>query len=84
MVSVKTAISIDRPTFEQMERLARRFRVSRSRLFSLAAEEFVRRHRGRELTEQINRALEKGRSADDKPLRDAMSESFRRLVEGTW
>ncbi|MBT3260548.1 MAG: CopG family transcriptional regulator, partial [Deltaproteobacteria bacterium] len=44
MPNVKTAISIEKPIFEQMDILAKNLNVSRSRLFTMAAREFIERH----------------------------------------
>ncbi|MDZ7666995.1 MAG: CopG family transcriptional regulator [Desulfotignum sp.] len=58
MPHVKTAISIEKPVFEQMDILAKTLNVSRSRLFTLAAREFIQRHNNIELLKQINDAYE--------------------------
>jgi metal-responsive CopG/Arc/MetJ family transcriptional regulator len=41
MPTIKTAISIEKPIFEQMDVLAKNLKISRSRLFVLAAQEFL-------------------------------------------
>jgi metal-responsive CopG/Arc/MetJ family transcriptional regulator len=43
MASVKTAISLQKPLFDQVEALVEKMRIPRSRLFVLAVEEFLRR-----------------------------------------
>lgn len=57
MANVKTAISIRKSLFEKADALARRLKVSRSQLFSLAVEQFIREHENRELLEQIDRVF---------------------------
>jgi metal-responsive CopG/Arc/MetJ family transcriptional regulator len=52
---MKTAISIPEEVFKQAERLARRTRKSRSRLFSDALKEYVARHAPEEVTEAMDR-----------------------------
>jgi metal-responsive CopG/Arc/MetJ family transcriptional regulator len=52
---MKTAISIPDEVFESAERLARRTKKSRSRLFSDAVREYVARHAPAEVTETLNR-----------------------------
>ena len=49
MEHVKTAISLHKTLFEQVEALAHEMHISRSRLFVLAVEEFIRRHENRRL-----------------------------------
>ncbi|MBW1842300.1 MAG: CopG family transcriptional regulator [Deltaproteobacteria bacterium] len=56
MASIKTAISIEKPTFEQMNLLAKDLKISRSRVFALAAEEFIQRHKNIQLLESLNKA----------------------------
>ena len=56
MANVKTAISIEEPLFIQAEALAHEMKISRSRFFALAAEEFIRRHQNREMLQRIAEA----------------------------
>jgi metal-responsive CopG/Arc/MetJ family transcriptional regulator len=53
---MKTAVSIPDEVFERAERLARRTRRSRSRIFSDALREYLARHSAEEVTEAVNRA----------------------------
>jgi antitoxin MazE6 len=58
MESIKTAISIDKSLFAQANALARKLKVSRSRLFVIALEDFIREQENRELLEKINAVYE--------------------------
>ncbi len=84
MHSVKTAISIQKPLFEQAENLARRMKVSRSRLFVLALEDFIHRQQNHELLNQINAAYADDPDPVEKILRRKMRRTHRRIVEGEW
>jgi metal-responsive CopG/Arc/MetJ family transcriptional regulator len=53
---MKTAVSIPDEVFEGAERLARRTKKSRSRLFRDALTEYLARHTPDEVTEAMNRA----------------------------
>jgi metal-responsive CopG/Arc/MetJ family transcriptional regulator len=55
---MKTAVSIPDDVFEQVERLARRARTSRSEVFSKALREYVARHAPDEVTEAMNRVCD--------------------------
>jgi len=55
---MKTAISIPHDLFEAAERLARRLGMSRSRLYTCAVSEFLRQHRGDDVTEKLNQIYE--------------------------
>ena len=53
---MKTAVSIPDDIFDKAERLARRTKRSRSRVFSDALREYVTRHSSDEITTAVNRA----------------------------
>ncbi len=53
---MKTAISIPDDIFQGAERLARRTKKSRSRLYGDALKEYLARHAPDEVTEAMNRA----------------------------
>ncbi len=84
MQSVKTAISIQKSLFEQAENLARKMKVSRSRLFVLALEDYIRRQQNRELLAQINAAYAAEPDPGEQRLRRKARRSHRRIVEGEW
>lgn len=54
---MKTAISIPDQIFRQAEAAAKRLGLSRSELFTRAAEEFLRKHRARDITASYDRAF---------------------------
>lgn len=55
---MKTAVSIPDQVFADAERLARRLKKSRSRLYSEALAEYVLRHAPDEVTDALNAACE--------------------------
>ena len=74
---MKTAVSIPDDLYEGAERLARRSKKSRSRLFSDALREYLARHAADEVTEAMNRVCaELGATKD--PF---VSSSVRRVLE---
>jgi metal-responsive CopG/Arc/MetJ family transcriptional regulator len=84
MANIKTAISLKESLFEQVEALAQEMKVSRSRLFVLALEDYLRRHQNRQLLERINQAYcDAPDATEQKRLRDTRRQ-HRRIVEGTW
>ena len=58
MANVKTAISIEKPIFDQVNNLAHKLNISRSRLFVVAVQEFLQRHKNLELLQAINEAYD--------------------------
>ena len=84
MESIKTAVSIQKSLFEEAENLARRMSVSRSRLFALALEDYIRRQQNRELLARINAAYADEPDPDEQLLHRKARRSHRRVVEGEW
>lgn len=74
---MKTAISIPQDIWESAERLARRTKKSRSRLFSDAVREYVARHAPEDVTEAMNRVC-----AEVGDMKDPfVSSAARRILE---
>ena len=74
---MKTAISIPDEVFEGAERLARRTKRSRSRLYGEALKEYLARHAPDEVTEAMNRACAEAGEAKDA----FVSAPARRILE---
>lgn len=64
-IGMKTAVSIPNDVFEGAERLARRTKRSRSRIFSEALKEYLQRHSPDEVTEAMNKACDEIGVADE-------------------
>lgn len=84
MTHVKTAVSLQKDLFEQVETLAGEMKISRSRLFVLALEEFLQRHQSQQLLEQINTAYDQAPDPSEQTLRRRMRRQHRQIVEGEW
>jgi metal-responsive CopG/Arc/MetJ family transcriptional regulator len=84
MDHVKTAISLHKALFEQVEALAQEMHISRSRLFVLAVEDFIRRHESQRLLERINAAYADAPDPVEQALRRRMRHQHRHVVEGEW
>lgn len=84
MANVKTAVSIPNSLFKQTEAIARKMKISRSRLFAIALEDFIKRHKNRDLVEAINRAYDEGLDADEKTLLRMIRRNQKKLSEGEW
>ena len=82
MPNIKTAISIEKPIFDQMDNLAKKLNVSRSRLFAMAAREFIQRHNNLDLLKLINEAYED--SSETEPMVAMMHSNHYRMVKDQW
>ncbi len=72
MPNVKTAISLDREIFEEMERLARKKKISRSQLFAQAARDLVKRERDEAITDRLNAVYSETPDPEERARLDAM------------
>ena len=84
MANIKTAISIDKPLFEEVDELARELNTSRSRIFSLAAQEFVDRHKNQKLLQAINEAYEDMPDKKEEALSSMRKSRHLLMVHDQW
>jgi hypothetical protein len=59
-------------------------KISRSRLFALALEEFLQRYQSQQLLERINAAYDEAPDPSEQALRRRMRRQHRQIVEGEW
>ena len=84
MASVKTAISIQEPLFRQVKILASDLNISRSKLFSIAIEEFLQRYKNLQLLEEINSAYDDFPDSKEENYQHKMQKNHKNIVEGEW
>ena len=84
MANIKTAISRQQHLFKQAESMAREMKLSRSGLFAVALEEFIKRHDNRQLLDKINLAHDDQQDDSDRKYLRKMSQRHRKLIEGEW
>ncbi len=82
--TIKTAISIRKSLFEQAENLARELKVSRSELFGLAIETFVKNHQNQILLQEINKAYSEEQDTSEKDRLSKMRKHHRKVVRNEW
>ena len=74
---MKVAISVPDRVFEEAEFVAKRLRVSRSRVYAQALEEFVKKHRGKGVRESLDAVYGAGPAKPDPVLTDLQAEALR-------
>ncbi len=74
---MKVAVSIPEELFDSAETLGKRLGVSRSRLYATALAEFLAKHRGRKVTERLNRVYGSEESRLETQLRRLQGRSIR-------
>lgn len=81
MKSIKTAISLHENIFKQVDQLAGELHVSRSRLFVLAMEEFIKKNENKKLLARINTVYDENFTEDEKKISNAMKTKHRKDIE---
>ena len=84
MANIKTAISIEKPLFEEVEALAEEMKVSRSYLFTLATRDFIQHHKSQKLLDTINATYDDLPDNEEERLRAQMKFKHHQLVKGRW
>ena len=64
---MKTAISLDANLLKEVDRTARSLGISRSRLFSLALENYLRHWSHEKMLDQLNQAYSNGLNSAEAP-----------------
>ena len=82
--SVKTAISLQRQLFQQVDKIAREKKLPRSRVFVLALEAYVARYQNQILLGKLNEVYAAKPDAADQKRSKARRKTHRRIVEGEW
>ena len=81
MPGVKTAISLEEDLFQQVSKTAQDLHISRSRLFTLAVKDYLRRIESRLLLEQLNEAYDEP-DAEEIAVSSAMYRKHRKSMAG--
>ncbi len=79
--SVKTAISIQKELFQEVNKLAEELHVSRSKLFVLAVRDFIKKNENKKIISQINKAYGEYPDSVEESLHDAMRQKQARNLE---
>ena len=84
MQAIKTAISIEKNLFDQAEIIARTMKVSLSKLFVIALQDFIEHQKNKEMLAKINAANDDEPDATEQAIRKKVRRQHRRIVEGEW
>ena len=73
---MKTAISIPDHIFEEVDRLARQKKTSRSQIFCIAVEEYLKRMKAQKMLETLNLVYKDGLTPEEKDRLAAFEEYY--------
>jgi metal-responsive CopG/Arc/MetJ family transcriptional regulator len=83
MANIKTAISIERPLFENIKVISENLNISRSKFFALAAQDFIQRYKNKEFFAAINKAYDDLQEPEAK-LTNKMKIHHLKAVKEEW
>ncbi len=79
--SVKTAISMQEELFKEVNKLAGELHVSRSRLFVMAVQDFIKKKESQNLLSQINNAFSDHPDSEEINIQSKMREKQSKKLE---
>lgn len=79
--SVKTAISMQEELFKKVNKLAGELRVSRSRLFVMAVQDFIKKKENHDLLAQINNAFNDHPDSEEINIHNEMRQKQAKKLE---
>ena len=81
MPGVKTAVSIEKSLFDKAEKLAHDMNVSRSKLFSLAINDFLKKQENHHLLAQLNSVYGEDQDQEEESLIQFHQEIHKRTID---
>lgn len=79
--SVKTAISLQEELFKEVNKLAGELHVSRSKLFVMAVQDFIKKKESQNLLSQINNAFNDQPDSEEIELKKQMRKKQTKKLE---
>ena len=84
MHTMKTAISLEDELLQRADHTAREMGVSRSRLFSLALESYLRQRRNKEIVDQLNKVYAEAPGLEERRTVAGIKRRFRSTIRESW
>ena len=81
MPGVKTAISLDEELLIKVNRLADNLHVSRSKVFTLAVREYLKKQENQSLLAQLNEVYEDFPSEEEREISKSMRITHNKIIE---
>lgn len=81
MPGVKTAISLDEELFNRVDKLAHKLHVSRSRVFTIAVQDYLHKQENKSLLAQLNEAYSDQLSDEEGKVSKSMKTKHRKILE---
>ena len=81
MGSIKTAISLDENLLKRIDELSKEMQISRSRLFTLAMDDYLKKQENQALLARLNQAYADQPSEEEETLMQSMKDKHSRMVD---
>ena len=81
MPGVKTAISLDEGLLIKVNRLANDLHISRSKVFTLAVQDYLKKQENQSLLAQLNEAYEDFPSEEEREIFQSMRIKHNKIIE---
>ena len=81
MPGVKTAISLDEKLFDKVNKLANELHVSRSRLFTLAMKDYLKKQENQTLLAKLNDAYADHPDKEERKISSSMKSKHGKIME---
>jgi metal-responsive CopG/Arc/MetJ family transcriptional regulator len=81
MAGVKTAISLDEELLIKVNRLSNELHVSRSKVFALAVQDYLKKQENQSLLAQLNEAYEDFPGEEERKISKSMQIKHNQMVE---
>ena len=81
MPGVKTAISLDEKLFDKVNKLANELHVSRSRLFTLAVKDYLKKQENQTLLAKLNDAYADHPDEEERKISSSMKSKHGKIME---
>ncbi len=81
MPGVKTAISLDEKLFKRVNKLSKEMHVSRSRLFTLAVDEYLKKQENQAILAQLNKAYGDQPDEQERKITKSMRTKHGKIIE---
>ena len=83
--SIKTAISMQEELFKEVNNLAEELHVSRSKLFVMAVQDFIKKKENQNLLSQINNAFSDHPDSEEAEIQSKMRQKqAKKIEEESW
>ena len=84
MGGAKTAISLDEDLFKEVDKMAQKMKISRSKLFVIAIRDFLKKSENQELLEKLNAAYSDSQTEEKEVSKRMKAKQLAQTEQESW